>query len=74
MFNLDPWPQIVFIAAKGKMTVVQYVADCASKYTSAIPTALDETIIYELDQLLHEKLIAFSDTVDLDPLHDRPRN
>ncbi|SIO42703.1 hypothetical protein [Chitinophaga niabensis] len=74
VITLDPWPQIVFLAAKGKMTVQQYIEYMASTYTSKIPAALDDTIIYQINQLLEERLLRFSDVpVDLDPQHDKPR-
>lgn len=72
VITLDPWPQIIFISAKGKMTVQQYVADFASKYTSQVPPELADIIIHWIDQLLKERLIALSDVpVDLNPLHDK---
>ena len=60
VLTLDPWPQLVFIGANGVLTVSEYVHYMADKYDSAIPDALDKTIIHELNTLLNYKIIAFS--------------
>ncbi len=73
MITLDEWPQIIFLEAKGKLTVAEFVNYMASQYTSAIPKRLDETIIQELTALFNERLIAYSDSaVTLDPAFDEP--
>jgi hypothetical protein len=73
MLTLDPWPQLVFLDAKGSMSVGQYVEHMATLYTSPIPANLDEAIIETLDiLLLKAKLIKLSDTpVQLDPANDK---
>lgn len=75
VITLDPWPQIVFLDAKGKLTVSEYVEYMASKYTSQIPDKLDETIINQLNSLFNIKLIAYSDQeIILDSTVDNPKN
>jgi hypothetical protein len=75
LITLDPWPQLVFLDAKGKLTVTEYVEYMATQYKSKVPEKLDDTIIYEIDQLLKEKLIALSDTKqELHPDHDNPKD
>jgi hypothetical protein len=72
LITLDPWPQLVFLNATGKMTIMQYVEYMATQYKSA-PEQLDETIIYQVDQLLKERLIALSAMPqELDPRHNDP--
>jgi hypothetical protein len=54
------------------MTIMQYVEYMATQYKSA-PEQLDETIIYQVDQLLKERLIALSVMPqELDPRHNDP--
>lgn len=73
IITLDPWPQLIFLGAKGKLTVTEYIEYMASLYTSKVPEKLDDMIIYEIDQLLKERLIALSDTEqELYPDHDNP--
>lgn len=60
--TLDEWPQKVFLDAKGKLTVSEYVDYMATLYRSKIPKELDETIINQLNSLFELKLIEYSDT------------
>lgn len=74
MITLDPWPQLIYLHATGKMTVAQYVAFMAEQYKREVPAKLDETILYELEQLLRERLVAFAETpTALHPDHDGPK-
>ncbi len=59
MFTFDAWPQLIFIAANGQMTLSEYVYFMADKYKNEIPILLDETIIIELQKLLEFKIIKF---------------
>jgi hypothetical protein len=57
ILTLGPWPQYVFIAANGQMTVTEYVYYMADKYSSAIPELLDKTIIDEVVSLVNYGII-----------------
>ena len=61
IITLDPWPQQVFIAAEGKMTIRGYVDYMADKYNGEIPEHLDTTIINQIDSLMKEGIIKLSD-------------
>ncbi len=75
VITLDTWPQIVFLEARGRLTVTEFVDDMASKYSGKIPEELDVTIIDELSKLLKENLIAYSDTkIILDPSIEYSKN
>jgi hypothetical protein len=47
ILTLDPWPQLVFLAASGTQTVSEYIYEMASKYTGASKTALSCRAIME---------------------------
>jgi hypothetical protein len=71
MITCDQWPQIVFLAATGKITVAAFVEFFASKYSGNVPEKLDVTIIYALGQLQELRIIEFSDEPDaIKPEHD----
>ena len=59
--TMGDWLQIIFLDAKGKITVTEYIDYLASCYTSKIPSALDETVIEELTKLVELKLVEYSD-------------
>jgi hypothetical protein len=63
MITMDPWPQIIYLSADGKMTIYEFVYFMASQYSSRqpIPEELDKTILEMIDSLLSEKLIELSD-------------
>jgi len=61
LITMDPWPQLVFIAANGQMTVSEYVYYMANKYTSEIPENVDRTIIDEITKLMGYRIIVFVD-------------
>jgi hypothetical protein len=59
---MDPWPQIVYLAADGRKTISEFVYYMASQYDDEkIPTELDKTILEMIDSLLSQKLIELSD-------------
>lgn len=62
IITMDPWPQIIFIAADGQMTIEQYVHYIAKQYSGKVPEELDVTIINEIQSLLNEKLIELCET------------
>jgi hypothetical protein len=62
LITLDDWPQQVYLDALSKITVAEYVIYMASLYKQDIPGELDEVIIYQLNQLSEDGLIAFSYT------------
>ncbi len=73
VFTLDPWPQIVFTAANGVLTVSEYIYYMADKYNGAVPGELDKTILHELNTLTNYKIIAFTNVKQRPkPAHDMP--
>lgn len=62
LITLDPWPQIVFLAADGQLTVTEYIYQLATQYSGEIPLLLDKTVLDEIDTLLHYKIIALADS------------
>ncbi|TVT41354.1 hypothetical protein FNT36_07830 [Hymenobacter setariae] len=73
LITMDPWPQLVFLDAMGKLTVAGYVAYMAHRYSGKTPDKLDATIIHELEQLRLSKLLAFADKpIAIQPAHDKP--
>ena len=57
MLTLDPWPQIIFLAADGQLSVTEYINYVAGKYSGNIPENLDRTIIDELLKLESYQII-----------------
>lgn len=55
--TMDPWPQKIFIAANGQLTISDYVYAVAREYRGKVPELLDGTIINEIETLLKERLI-----------------
>src|SRR4051794_16627742 len=51
VLTMDAWPQLVFLAANGQMTVHEYVHYMAGKYSGDIPANLDKTVTDELTKL-----------------------
>lgn len=73
MITMDPWPQTIFLAANGQMTVSEYIYFTASQYSGEIPELLDAMIIQELDKLIGLKIVALSPTqTNPKPEHDQP--
>ncbi len=73
MFTLDEWPQIVFLKARGQLTVTEFVDHMASQYKFRIPAELDETIIEQLNSLSDSILIAYADhKIDLEAKFENP--
>lgn len=60
--TLDHWPQLVFLAASGNMTVREYVDFVTNLYSAAVPDNLDATIIGEIETLLKYGIIKMSAT------------
>ena len=61
VITLDPWPQLVFLAAKGDKTISEFIFYMATKYADKIPDELDSTILEEIRTLLSEKIIELTD-------------
>lgn len=77
IITMDPWPQIVFLAANGQKMTHEFVSYLASQYSrnEQIPEELDKTILELIDDLLKEKLIELSDIkIDLPENIKRPRS
>jgi hypothetical protein len=62
VFTLDPWPQIIFLAANGNKSIKEYVFYVADQYTRSIPDNLDTTIIGEIETLIKYRIIKLSET------------
>ena len=75
ILTMDPWPQIVFLAANGQRTIEEYVFEVADRYTGKIPDQLDETIIYQIQKLITEGVIELLDRKERpESEHDDPSN
>ena len=75
VITLDPWPQLVFLEAKGNKTISQIIHRLAKMYTSAIPEELDVTFLQEVDTLVKERLIELKEepcTIDKSLLYPLP--
>jgi len=73
IITMDPWPQLVFLAADGQRTIEQYIYYMAGQYTGKVPDKLDETIIHEIGTLQQERLIELCDTQKRpEPRFDQP--
>lgn len=59
MLTLDPWPQLIFLAADGQMSVTDYILYAANAYQGDIPEKLDETVIGELNTLEQYAIIRY---------------
>jgi hypothetical protein len=66
VFTMDPWPQLIFLAANGKLTITEYVSHLAGKYKKEIPSDLDNTVLSMIELLLKDKIIGLS-TVPREP-------
>lgn len=67
VITMDAWPQLVFLEADGLRTVEEFIHWMAKQY-SRVPDKLDETILFEIEQLVSEGLLKISDkSVELDP-------
>jgi hypothetical protein len=64
VFTLDPFPQMVFLAATGDITVESFVRWLADQYgpTERVPLKLDREVLYNIASLLEHELIVVSDT------------
>ena len=73
MLTLDPWPQIIFLAADGQLSVTEYINYVAGKYSGNIPENLDRTIIDELLKLESYQIIKFvAEQCNPEILFDKP--
>lgn len=73
VITLDPWPQMIFLDATGKLTISEYVDFVGSKYKNEIPTDLDTIILSMIELLLKDKVIRLSDVLkEPAPAHNRP--
>lgn len=60
VITMDEWPQLVFLEANGDKTIEEFIYVTAAKYKK-VPKELDKVILYQITQLLKEKLINLSD-------------
>jgi hypothetical protein len=63
MITMDPWPQMVFMAADGVHTVDEFVEHMGNQYEGGPPDGLREQIHAILDELVGEGIVK---------LHDEP--
>ncbi|MGO4289856.1 hypothetical protein [Chitinophaga sp. RAB17] len=73
MITMDPWLQMIFLDATGKLTITEYVDFIADKYKKEIPADLNTIILSMTDLLLKDKVICLS-LVPREPdlEHNRP--
>lgn len=57
LLTFDPWPELVFIAANGQLTVSEYIHYMARQYSGDVPALLDQTVLDELKTLLEYRII-----------------
>ncbi len=62
IITLDPWPQLVFLAADGQRTIKEYTLHMAHQYTGKIPPEVNQTILDQIKALLDNGLIRLSPT------------
>lgn len=62
VLTLDPWPQLVFLAANGQLTIAETVFALADQYSGTIPEELDKTVISEIEKLIIYGIIEYSET------------
>ncbi len=73
MLTLDPWPQLVFLAANGDKTIKEYIFFIADLYSGTIPVGLDSTVLREINNLLKYGIIKLSQNkMKPAPEHDKP--
>lgn len=73
MITLDPWPQMVFLDATGKMTISEYVDFIACKYKKEVPADLNTIILSMIDLLLKDDVVSLSETPrEPDSKHNLP--
>ncbi|MBB6464136.1 hypothetical protein [Flammeovirga kamogawensis] len=75
MITMDPWPQHIFLEAKGQITIHEFVYEMASQYgrKETIPNELDKTVLEIIDSLLKDKLITLIESkLDLPYYFDKP--
>lgn len=73
VITMDAWPQLVFLEADGQKTVEAFVIQMAKQYKK-VPEGLDDTIIYQINQLVNEGLVKLSDQiVELEPQFVGPK-
>lgn len=74
IITMDPWAQLIFLAAEGQKTIEEYVYHMAEQYIGKVPANLDETIINEIQTLIKERMIVLSDAKRRpDPDFDMPK-
>ena len=75
ILTLDPWPEIIFLAAKGQMTIQEYIFYVANQYSGEIPENLDKTILDQIQTLLSYRVVRLSDMQEkLEPKFEHPKS
>lgn len=54
---MDPWPEIVFLAADGEHTVEEYVREMMMQYEGTPPPGVREQIHRTLNDLVNEGIL-----------------
>jgi len=60
MITMDPWPQLVFLAADGQHTVGALVAQLGSGYEGGPPPGLEAQVLSLVQELIGEGIIRVS--------------
>ncbi|MGV3539125.1 MAG: hypothetical protein ACO1OQ_04900 [Rufibacter sp.] len=60
MVTMDAWPQLVFLEADGQKTIEEFTLQMAKQYKK-VPEGLDDTILYQIHQLVDGELIKLAD-------------
>jgi len=66
VITLNPWFEVIFMAAYGQRTVGEFIVEISSEYTEGAPKGLATEIVGYVEEMIEEGLIRISDTtVDL---------
>lgn len=63
----NEWAKHIFLSANGDMTVEAYVHYVAAQYENKVPDELEQTIIFELSDLVHAGFINLVKNKQLPP-------
>ncbi|RKQ49889.1 hypothetical protein BXY85_0891 [Roseivirga pacifica] len=71
MITMDPWPQLVFLSAKGQITISEFVYEMVGKYgrSQTVPEELDVIVLDTIDRLINEGLIALLNEQEVLPYY-----
>lgn len=61
VLTMDPWPQLVFLAARGEQTVQQFIDELGASYPGGTPVGLAAQVEGIIAQLEQEGILALTD-------------